>query len=439
MPEKQYTFEETPGLSRDEASVLGELAELLPGGEALRELHLAVSGAFAQLGAKGERASDGADLIQVTGGGLADGGEGPFCGVRVRVFLTMGGCEGDLILETSLEAARTVAARVIGVDRDKLAESELLTHLEKGVLAFFVERLIVSIGDNVTYSAGLQPLVMAGIGSESGEPDWGESGSAGWYHLTGRALIAQTPLPWRLLIPRKALAICRGHYQSSDNAAAHDRSARENLASRLGHAWVDLTGRLGAVRLSAAEVERLERNDIILFDGGGCLFDEKVVGGTLRLAPAGRSGANGSVIASVVEDGESLTVRIEAVVEGSDLVEGEMEGDKVDQEQDREDEMVNEANSEVEEGEGTAEQAESPPPDEGAALAGDVPLVLKVELGEVRMTLSELSKLGAGTILELHKDPAAPVALVVENRTMGRGELVKVEGELGVRILSLGN
>lgn len=425
-------------MSRDEAAALGELAKLLPHGEALREIARAVAGALAGLDSKNEKPQGGVEGVRVTGGGPADLADDPFGGgVRVRLFLRLGGAEGEVILETHLDAARTVAAHVIGVNRDKLAESDLLTHLEKGVLAFFVERLILSISENVAYTSALQPIVLAGIGSETADPDWGDAGAAGWYSVSGRASIAESPLPWRLLLPRKVLEVCSARYESGDLAAAHHDLARERLTSDLGHAWVDLTGRLGAVRLSTADVERLERNDIILFDGGGCTFEEKTLGGTLRLAPAGSGGANGSVVVSVVEDGASLAVKIEEVVTGPDLMEGETEGDMVDQENDRE-ELDNEERSEVEEGEEHSPEEAAPPSEEGAALAGSVPLVLKVELGEVRMTLHELSKLSAGTILELHKDPAAPVSLVVEEKIMGRGELVKVEGELGVRILSLG-
>ena len=75
---------------------------------------------------------------------------------------------------------------------------------------------------------------------------------------------------------------------------------------------------------------------------------------------------------------------------------------------------------------------------DGASFVADVPVVVRVEMGRVAMTLGELAAIRAGTVLELRKDPRAPVALMVEDRIVGTGELVTVEGELGVRILSLG-
>jgi flagellar motor switch/type III secretory pathway protein FliN len=51
----------------------------------------------------------------------------------------------------------------------------------------------------------------------------------------------------------------------------------------------------------------------------------------------------------------------------------------------------------------------------------------------------DLAPLAAAAVARVEASPpAAPVSLVVEDRTLGTGELVMVEGELGVRVLSLG-
>ena len=74
---------------------------------------------------------------------------------------------------------------------------------------------------------------------------------------------------------------------------------------------------------------------------------------------------------------------------------------------------------------------------EAAALADEAPVQVRVELGRIRMTVAELAELSPGTILELRKDPEQPVTLLSEDRVVARGEIVRIEGELGVRILSL--
>jgi type III secretion system YscQ/HrcQ family protein len=71
---------------------------------------------------------------------------------------------------------------------------------------------------------------------------------------------------------------------------------------------------------------------------------------------------------------------------------------------------------------------------EGAALLDGLLLTVHVELAGRRMRMDELAQLRAGQILELGCRATDPVDLVVEGRSIARGELVDIEGRLGVRI-----
>lgn len=62
---------------------------------------------------------------------------------------------------------------------------------------------------------------------------------------------------------------------------------------------------------------------------------------------------------------------------------------------------------------------------------------LVVELGRVTLDIMALAQLKPGFVIELSKAPSQPVDLVVAGKLIGKGELVEVEGELGVRIISL--
>jgi type III secretion protein Q len=62
------------------------------------------------------------------------------------------------------------------------------------------------------------------------------------------------------------------------------------------------------------------------------------------------------------------------------------------------------------------------------------PLPLEVELARVPITLSELARLEPGAVLPLPIDRRGLVTLKLGDRAFARGELVDVEGTLGVRI-----
>ena len=70
----------------------------------------------------------------------------------------------------------------------------------------------------------------------------------------------------------------------------------------------------------------------------------------------------------------------------------------------------------------------------GTGVLEGLLLTVRVELGARRLTLDDLANLRAGQIIELGCRATDPVDLVTENGTVARGELVDVEGRLGVRI-----
>lgn len=65
------------------------------------------------------------------------------------------------------------------------------------------------------------------------------------------------------------------------------------------------------------------------------------------------------------------------------------------------------------------------------------PIELAVELGRLQLSASSLTQLRAGDCVELAQEVGAPVSLVVAGREIGEGELVDIEGQVGVRILWL--
>jgi len=77
---------------------------------------------------------------------------------------------------------------------------------------------------------------------------------------------------------------------------------------------------------------------------------------------------------------------------------------------------------------------------QGPAL--DVPvdkaaITLQIHLGSIDMTISELNRLRSGQVLDCNRPVGSPVDLVVQGANVGSGELVQIDGRLGIRILEL--
>ena len=70
-------------------------------------------------------------------------------------------------------------------------------------------------------------------------------------------------------------------------------------------------------------------------------------------------------------------------------------------------------------------------------LLREVPAPVSIELGRLELNASEVARLRQGQILKLPRNSDDPVNLVVKNEVFARGELVRVDGELGVRISAI--
>jgi len=63
-----------------------------------------------------------------------------------------------------------------------------------------------------------------------------------------------------------------------------------------------------------------------------------------------------------------------------------------------------------------------------------LPVRLHVVLSQIELSLTELTGLVKGSVVELNRGKSDPVQLVANGKTIGSGELVEVEGKLGVQI-----
>jgi type III secretion system YscQ/HrcQ family protein len=70
-------------------------------------------------------------------------------------------------------------------------------------------------------------------------------------------------------------------------------------------------------------------------------------------------------------------------------------------------------------------------------VAAGLPLLLEVELGRVPVALGDLARLEVGGVLPLGLDRSGRVTLRLGDRELAIGELVDVEGSVGVRVLRL--
>lgn len=64
----------------------------------------------------------------------------------------------------------------------------------------------------------------------------------------------------------------------------------------------------------------------------------------------------------------------------------------------------------------------------------DIPLQITVELGRTKMLITDLLKLGQGSVLELSKDAGGTLEVLANNRLFAKGDVVVVNKKYGIRL-----
>ena len=67
----------------------------------------------------------------------------------------------------------------------------------------------------------------------------------------------------------------------------------------------------------------------------------------------------------------------------------------------------------------------------------DIPLEVTVELGRTKMIINDMLQLTQGSVVELSKNAGETVEIYVNNKLLGKGEVIVVNDRFGVRITEI--
>ncbi|OGF65759.1 MAG: hypothetical protein A2Y62_08690 [Candidatus Fischerbacteria bacterium RBG_13_37_8] len=70
-------------------------------------------------------------------------------------------------------------------------------------------------------------------------------------------------------------------------------------------------------------------------------------------------------------------------------------------------------------------------------IAESIEITVAVELCRLKMTLVEAMDLQVGRIVSLNRDLSPEVMLSVNNKIIGKGKLVQIEGRMGVQVFGM--
>ncbi|MCK6509034.1 type III secretion system cytoplasmic ring protein SctQ [Myxococcota bacterium] len=337
--------------------------------------------------------------------------------------------DSRFLIEIDPRLAAVMVDRALGGTGDGLDTGRGLNEVERGVFSFLVLKALQHIQQLWKPAASME-LRLAGIHQET-SPLRQRIPADTLYHRKELFLgLLQHQGFARLYTPIRLIQ------ELANSLSPHDTSHEAAMLQEQFH-WIadqPLTGhiRVGTVMLSEADLAGLESEDIVLLrecsaspTEEGILRGEAILQFGLRSAYALRCrieedpSANRRVIIEQVIRTESPGIR--GIIDRSEF----------------EDDNQPAYPNEYQEGNMPGGYGEDANYEQMAPVLSDVPVPLIVELGRVEAKARDLAYLRLGQVLELRRSPYEPLDLVVNGQILGKGELVEIDGQLGVRIIEL--
>ncbi|OJH39324.1 type III secretion system cytoplasmic ring protein SctQ [Cystobacter ferrugineus] len=351
-------------------------------------------------------------------------------------FLVPGGHPGRAVLEVELSLAHAAVDLLLGGAGETVGLRPL-TDIEEGVASFVVLEAIRALMPGTDPQQGRLRLEGMARGVDEAVSRLSEEAQVAVLQM--RARLGTQEGMVRLFLPASVLESLTPEPAPEQRRALRRMDLEAHLG-RLSSVRTWLRAEIGLAEISHHDLASLRVKDVVLVDEFSARPDQGTEGTARLFLGLGRRGFLASEV--FVEDGQYQARITEVVLTESSHLERRTPSES--------DEAAAEALSGSDEGNGDGEEYTNPELDNPTAesgemedqmdagdLLGDIPLQICVELARVPVSADEVVSLRAGQVVELHRAPGEPVDLSVNGKVVARGELVEIEGQLGVRILSL--
>jgi flagellar motor switch/type III secretory pathway protein FliN len=342
-------------------------------------------------------------------------------GESLKVFLTVGARTDDSLAIAALDAdfAEALIAALLNDARRAGGARRELSPIETTIVEFLAAHVLSDInaflGDSVLYLRGVSG--QARDFYESAERGAEITFGVNLGDLRGKVGLFASPGFLRYL-------------DRSRNPLFEKRNQRKKLSDfeKIARA-VDLRLQLGTTFLDADSLLYLEPDDIVLIEQPQIGLHGDSFAGNMQIRVG--TGANfrlrGAAEASELADG--LNFRIEEITSEETRRRSMPAKFKMD-------EKENDLTPENEFESGSGEDAAGAADEEATPALENVQVALRVEIAGSKISLRELQNMRVGQIIALGTSPHDPVRLVTDNSedAIAAGELIEIEGQLGVRL-----
>ncbi len=342
-------------------------------------------------------------------------------------------------LEVELSLAHAMIDELLGGGGETVALRPL-TDIEEGVMSFVVLEALKALAPNL--EPGLPRLRLEGIAKRVEDALALVEEEPNLVVVQLKATLGPHAGFVRLFVPQTVIGMTNPPQNGAERRARRLAETQANL-SRLAGVKTWMRAEVGRAEISGRDLAELRAGDVVLVDELSARVDRGEAG-TARLK-VGLGHVARLDTQLFVHEGR-YKARILGLRFGEEPRHTRGPSDSDEEAAEALAEAVEAPVADGPADDAPAESGQSERPNvedpgtlksQGAELLNDIPLQIAVELARVPVTAEDVVSLKVGQVVDLSRVPGEPVELSVNSKIIARGELVEVEGHLGVRILSL--
>ncbi len=348
--------------------------------------------------------------------------------------------EHKILIDLDTTIASFCIDRLLGGDGAVNNIQRPLTEIEQGVLSFMLLKVLQKI-DSGWQNGRELTLTLDRFASKTVDLNDMIEG-VGHYHVLGVKMGVGKKVGYvRILLPGALVTASFSSPPTQAPATVEELDYMRGVLETLGDRETPARVEIANLDLSEDEIASLEVGDIIVLENHEITQSPRGVEGAAFVRIG--AGKNGGLRARLFVEGELSKLEISDIVvqehpaEGSvPMGDGEPGAEDVQQDEAPAEDLPANGQGEVSvQGAGYDAPADNLSQTEG--LLRDVSAPVVVELGRITLNTQQVIKLRPGQILRLPRGPNDPVNLVVNDKLFARGELIEVDGELGVRLIQV--
>ena len=328
------------------------------------------------------------------------------------ILLTAAPSGDHIIIDLDPVLAESITERLLGGDGRADRARRPLTEIEQGVLSFIILKSLAELQEG--WTNGRQ--VALTLSSFAASPSELSATLANSHHhqMVGFRLGLGEQVGYaRFFVPDNLVGQAFTVPDQS-GATAEELNYMRRLLNSMGEKQVSGRVEAATLELDSEDLNSLEPGDIIIIENHRLNLTPDGPAGSVFVKFG--SGQNGGIQGQLINEGGQLRLQITEIV----IQEQPLEATMTDSE---------------EQAQHTTEPDDNLPQTEG--LLRDIAAPVIVELGRLQMNTAQVIRLKTGQILRLPRGANDPVDLVVNDKLFARGELVEVDGELGIRLVQI--